>query len=95
MENIQKSIDRSLREINILYNARYHKYFPKNTPIVSKLKKFRVLEALDKYGVQHYDNTSAAEAKLLLRDYVPNNINPEILHAALEIGHNVLFTPPH
>lgn len=77
----------------ILDNARHHKYYSDKIRVISKLKKIPVLGTLDEYSVQYDDSISAVETKLLLWDYVRNNIDAEIVQPVLEMEHTVLLTP--
>ena len=59
----------NLREpsIIILDNAKYHKNKPTGTPNASKMKKEEVLKELERIGIEHDENVTSVEAKILLR----------------------------
>ena len=79
----------------IIDNAKYHKTKPSRTRNASKLKKDQVLRELQMCGISYDENISAVEAKMLLRNCVNDNIEPEIVQMAKESGHKVIFAPPH
>ena len=79
----------------IIDNASYHKSKPYSAPNASKMKKAQVLYELSLRGISYDTSTSAVEAKILLRKWVNDNIEPAIVEAATKFGHQIVFTPPH
>lgn len=81
--------------IIILDNAAYHKTLPADTPHTHKMRKADVLAALYRHGVSYDARITAIEAKRILKQWQNNNIRIEIEQLATDVGHSVLFTPPH
>lgn len=79
----------------IMDNASYHKSKPVGTPVAGRMKKADVIDELKKIGLQFSPDISSVEAKLMLRNWVNDNVRPEICTLAEEFGHKVVFTPPH
>ncbi len=59
------------------------------------MKKELILKALSEYNIRYCSNLTAVEAKTLLRNYIRNNLEHEIIKLAESEGHQVIFTPPH
>lgn len=79
----------------ILDNASYHKSKPASTPNPSTMRKQEVIEKLKEYKIPFEDGLSAAQAKLILREWIYFNVPCEIKQIAEDNGHRILFTPPH
>lgn len=80
--------------ILIIDNASYHKRQPADTPNVGRMKKADVLVVLDQKGLHYPEKVTAVEAKLLLKSWLRQNVEMEIVQLARAAGHEVLFTPP-
>ena len=79
----------------VIDNASYHKVKPKGTPDPSRMRKSEVINELRKLNIPHDESVTAIEAKVLLRDWIGNNVEPAVVLMARDRGHEVLFTPPH
>ena len=67
----------------------------RKVPECQQIEKQDVLHMLDEVGVVYHENIFVVEAKKYLKQWIANNVKPEIVTAAAEQGHRVLFTPPY
>ena len=73
----------------------YHKSIPEKYTGISRKKKNDVLELMNNEGIQHDKNIIAIEAKILLINWIAENVKPEVVRIAKENSHDILFTPPY
>ena len=85
----------SLPSLIFIDNVSYHKTKPKTTPQPHKMRKAEIMNSLKSYGLSVCAKKSWDELKLILRDYFNANIKPEVVTTSEDMGHRVIFTPPH
>lgn len=79
----------------ILDNASYHKTKANTVPKPSKMRKMEIIGKLKELGVPIAEDVSAVEARFALRQYIYDNIKPEISYIAEDHGHKIIWTPPY
>ena len=76
-------------------NAKYHLVYAPEVPVPHKMRKAECQAWLQSKGVEMEDNMSAMELKALVKKYITDNIDIEVVRLAKEAGHEILFTPPY
>lgn len=78
-----------------LDNAKYHCTMPASTPKVTNVLKADLVKSCEEKKIPMGKKDTVATLTLKLREWIAANVKKEIIEAAEEKGHLVLFTPPY
>lgn len=76
-------------------NATYHKALPEDTPKPYKMKKEEVMRAFQERKIPFDIEIKSIELKRLLKEWIVNNVVPELVFISAAEAHIVVCTPPY
>lgn len=79
----------------LIDNAKYHKCRSQDTPKPHKMRKADIQNELQRLGVAYDEQATVKELRVILKNWINQNIKLEVCQIAEEKGHTVVFTPPH